>query len=347
MIQHEQVSQLYDTVDRLRRQLDAEKRRTGRLVAAVKEAATEALQGLDLRTTYTPPSRVGRGDPEKALVCLGDLQLGKRTPTYNSKVCEERVQAYAKKVINLTNIQRTDHPVDEARVYVLGDFVEGELVFSHQPHQIDSSLFRQTVVDGPRILGNFIRHLLSSFKHVHVAGVIGNHGVLSGGRHSRHNPETNADRFLYEITRQQFLQEKRVTWNLPFLENERAWYVVDYPFGSEATHKTPQYFPDRHGFLLFHGDQIPGGANYSMGTIARHLWGYASGAIPEPFQYAIHGHYHTPRKAVLNNVTLWQNGSTESTNTFAQEKMAAVGKPCQQLLFASPRRVTAEYLVDL
>jgi hypothetical protein len=46
---------------------------------------------------------------------------------------------------------------------------------------------------------------------------------------------------------------------------------------------------------------------------------------------------------------VWANGSTESTNTFAAETLAAQSDPSQWLLFVDPRegRVTASYGVDL
>jgi hypothetical protein len=50
----------------------------------------------------------------------------------------------------------------------------------------------------------------------------------------------------------------------------------------------------------------------------------------------------------VNDIRLWVNGSTESYNTYAQEQLASMGRPCQYLLFAKPGQgVTAEYLVNL
>lgn len=331
----QQQQELRQTIDRLSRQVAREKDRTELLVAAVHRAVRDAASGFVIPPVPKPARPLsGRGTEEKAIITLGDLQLAKVTPTYNSKVCEERVDLYADKVIGMTNIQRADHPVKEARVYMLGDMIEGELIFPHQPWQVDSSLFSQVTVDGPRILINFIRKLLTSFDRVHVVGVIGNHGRAGESRHTRHNPETNYDRMLYQIVKDRLSSEKRVTWNIPYEKNERAWYAVDYPF--------PKY-----GFLLFHGDQIPGSASHSLGTVARHIYGWASGAVEEPFSYAIYGHWHTPKRYRLNKFVAWCNGSTESTNTYAQEKLAAVGKPEQLLLFAHPERYTAEYWVEL
>ena len=66
------------------------------------------------------------------------------------------------------------------------------------------------------------------------------------------------------------------------------------------------------------------------------------------FDYAVAGHYHTPNTQYINDVRLWVNGSTESYNTYAQEQLASMGRPCQYLLFCKENSgVTAEYLVKL
>lgn len=345
---HLALSTLRQANHRLLRQLDAERARSELLTAAMRAAMTDALSGLEIPPVPKPVvarrnARPLLDDEEKAIVILSDVQLGKVTPTYNSEIAAERLDRYARKIIALTEIARNDHPVREARVYLLGDQVEGEFNFPHQPHQIDASLFRQ-IKTGAAMHAKFLRTLLSSFDKVHVVGIIGNHGRI-GGRRDCVNPETNSDRIMYELTQTILRDEKRLSWNVPWERNERAWYAVDYPF--KAHHKT---FDEnvQHGFLLFHGDQIPGSANHSDGTIARHLFGWASGAVAEPFTYAVYGHWHRPRSSRFNRMRFWCNGSTESSNTFAQEKLAAVGFPEQWLLFCHARRgVTAEYLVNL
>ena len=327
---------LVDANERLARELARAKGHTADLVEAVQRALKDAVTGLVIPPVPVPTKERRRvGDGEKAVVVVSDVQLAKTTPSYSTAIAEKRLAQYAEKVVALTEIQRHDHPVNEARVYLLGDIVEGEMIFPSQPHQIDASLYRQVAVDGPRILVNFLRTLLTSFTRVHVVGVIGNHGALGGPVRRQYNPETNADRMLYQFVRELLRDEPRLTWNIPFETNERAWYAVDTPYEGQ-------------GFLLYHGDQLPGTANYSVGTLAKYLWGLASGAVPEPFKYAINGHYHTPRRFVLNNITSWQNGSTESSNRYAQERLAAVGEPTQLLLFVHPRKgVSAEYWVHL
>src|SRR6185503_1495304 len=329
---YDQTRQLRESNDRLQRQLAQAKAKTSDLVAAVERAAADAATALRMPASPARPAarKDSSGDEEKAIIVVSDIQLAKVTPSYSTDVAERRVAQLADKVVALTRIQRSDHPVREARVYLLGDIVEGELIFSHQPWQVDASLYRQVMVDGPRILTTFLQKMLANFERVHVVGVIGNHGRF-GEYKSRYNPETNADRMLYRFVADLFKNEPRLTWAIPHMKNERAWYAVDYPFGgtdnlrAEFSQKTggriglKAISGEHHGFLLFHGDQIRGGgfAGFPFYGTAKRIWGWRNGAIPEPFQYAIFGHWHTPTRMTLNEITVWANGTTESTNTYA------------------------------
>lgn len=322
-------------LDRALRRLAEEKLKNARLYDAVYQAAFDSSKALRLKPVTPPAKDRRRKAEETAVAVLSDWQLAKVTPTYSSTVCEERIERYAEKVIDLVEIQRADHPVRELRVWLLGDIVEGELIFPGQQHLIDSSLYTQVTVDGPRILGNFLRRMLANFDKVHVVGVIGNHGALGGRSRRDYNPESNADRMLYRIMQQILVGEKRLTWIIPDGDRERHWYAVD-TIGSLST-------------LLIHGDQIRGGfAGFPWYGLAKKGWGWATGAVPEHFDEIAFGHYHQPTRMTLNRITARCNGSTESTNTYAMEQLAAVGRPSQWLLFAHPERgITAEYCVWL
>lgn len=337
MRESEQVVFLRGANERLTAELRRARLSKQEMVEAVYRAARDAASGLVIPSVRAPVPRRGKGDEEKAIALLGDTQLGKRTPTYDSATAERRVMEYADKIISLTDIQRMDHPIKECRVYMLGDMIEGELIFPHQPWQVDSSLFKQVTIDGPRILIKFLRRLLTAFDLVHAVCVIGNHGRL-GPKRSPYNPETNMDRMLYQITKDRMENEKRLTWHIPYEKNERAWYAVDRPF-----EKGP------HGFLLFHGDQIPGSASHSVATIAKRVYGWAAGSVPEPFDHVVYGHWHNARRFRFNKFRVWCNGSTESSNTFAQEVLGeGAGPPTQLLLFTHPTHgVSAEYEVEL
>lgn len=318
----------------LRQLADAKDKKAG-LIEAVERAATEAAQGLAFKP-IPEPKLIATGKPEVAVVMLSDVQLGKVTPTYDSATAEKRVEQYADKVIELTRIQRAAHPVREVHLWFLGDMIEGELIFPGQQFLIDSSLFRQVMIDGPRIFGGFIRRMLAEFEVVKVFGIIGNHGRM-GGRASRdYNPENNGDRMLYHFMREIFTAsgQDRVEWVIPFEENEKAWFAVD-DIGGYRT-------------LLLHGDQLKYGPR-APSTMQKILSWKAGGIGPgNGFDDIAYGHWHQIQRMRYTNTTARINGSTESSNTYAQEFMANMDDPSQWLLFVKPGKgVTAEYQVWL
>lgn len=328
------VEELRRTVDRLGGQLARAKHKREELVEAVYRAARDSIAALDVPKIPQVKPDGRRSTAETAVAVLADWQLAKATPTYNSEVCEKRIGLYAEKVDELTSIQRADHPVRNLHVWVLGDIVEGELIFPGQAHVIDSGLYRQVTVDGPRILGGFLRRMLHTFENIHVTAVIGNHGAIGGRSRREMDPETNADRMLYRIVQQLLGNERRITWDIPDGRGERNWYAIDEIGEYRA--------------LLAHGDQIRGHAGFPFYGLAKKVWGWATGAVPEPFDDVFIGHWHQPTRVTLNSITARVSGSPESDNTYAQENLAATGRPSQWLLFVHPKRgVTAEYCVWL
>lgn len=304
------------------------------LVDAVYRAAFDAASGLTLSPVSPPPTdRRTKARPEVAVAMLSDWQLGKKTPTYSSEVCEERVRLYADKLRRLADIQRADHPVRELRVWLLGDLVEGELIFPGQSHRIDASLYRQVAVDGPRILGDFLRAMLAAFDTVHVTAVIGNHGAIGGPVRREMHPESNADTMVYRIV-EQVVKDERLTWDIADPMGERGWYAIDRIGNYSA--------------LLFHGDQVRGGfAGFPWYGFGKKVQGWHQ--TIGPFNDVAAGHWHQPASFPLNEVVVRVNGSTESDNTYALEQLASAGRPCQWLYFVDPDkgRVTAEYRVWL
>lgn len=299
------------------------------LVDAVYRAVKEDITSVKKKIIPRPKIDKRRGGEEVAVAILSDWQLSKVTPDYNSTVCEERIYKYAEKVINLTEIQRKDHPVREVRIWALGDIIEGELIFPGQSFLVDGGLYRQITVDGPRIMKNFINIMLEHFEKVTFVGVIGNHGSIGGRARRDHDPETNGDRMLYRITQLMFEKEPRVSFIIPDGRGERHWYAVD---------KIGKYKA-----LLCHGDQF--GSLSSFHTFQKKAYGWKIGAIEEDFDDVFIGHFHTPTKMTFNTVQLRIAGSPESVNTYAAEVLAAAGRPSQSLIFVHPEKgmVTAEY----
>lgn len=321
---------------RLLRQLDKAKVTQEELKAAVYEAVADNVRAIAFKPAASPKLKSIKGDDETAIITFSDLQLGQVTSTFNSQVAEERVHRYIDKVERLVALQRASHPVRNAKLYCLGDLVEGELIFPQQPWQIDSSLFSQSVREGPRILTDAIRRLLGTFDRVDVVSVPGNHGDVGGASRKNYNPETNFDRILSAVVEQTFAAsgEKRATFRIPAGYGRSSFYAVDY-VGDV-------------GFMLWHGHQARRMSNSSHLSFYKLVMGWRSGAIPEPFHVSICGHHHTPTMLTMNSVTHFINGTFASDADYAIERLAANSKPAQWLLFVKPKRgLTAQYLVDL
>lgn len=323
-----------EALRRALRELERLRRDRAELVEVVYQAARDAAASITIPPVRPRPKDRRRGKGEVATVLLSDWQLGKTTPDYSSDVARQRIALLADKVLALTDVQRADHPVRECQLVLAGDLVEGELIFGGQAHRIDSSMFRQAMVDGPEILADFIRRMSAHFEKVHVTGVIGNHGRIGGLSSRESHPETNADTIMMEATRLITAGLRNVTWAPTWTPNERHWYAIAEIAG--------------HRMMIVHGDQIRGG----FGGFP--FYGYMKKALGwftsvERFDYLVTGHWHTPTRLTLGpGITVWVNGSTESTNTYAQENLAAAGRPAQWVLFVHPDQgVTAEYLVHL
>jgi len=317
---------------RLARLVDKHKNIKEEASHLVYQAAFDAFSNFQLPKVTKPVLTKKRSTPETAVAVFADWQLGKVTSTYNSDVLAKRIEQYTEKMIEIVNIQRAHHNVDNLHVWLLGDIVEGEEIFPGQSHLLDAGLYRQVGVYGPEILTKFIRTALENFEHIHVTGVIGNHGAVGGRARKQHDPETNMDRLLYKIVQLIFKDEPRVTFNIPDGRGERSFYAVDN-IGNYSS-------------LLIHGDQMPSPTAFH--AYYKKIMGWKDGAIPENFEDVFMGHYHQQVKVTIGSGLLRISGSPESNNTYAQEYFSSMSRPCQHLMFVHPDNgVTSEYSIWL
>jgi hypothetical protein len=330
----EQDADLRTTNLRLLRQLDKAKASKEELVDAVYRAATDAARSLVIPPVPRPERDRRRGKAEVAVAMLSDWQLGKKTPTYSSEVCEERVA--------LTPPRWPPWLTSNALTILYANYECGcSVILSRESSSSPASLIVSTHRSTDRWRWTdpgswgFLRSMLGAFERVHVTAVIGNHGAIGGPVRREMHPETNADTMLYRIV-SQIVVDPRLTWDIADPAGERGWYAIDQ-IGN-------------YRCLLFHGDQVRGGfAGFPFYGLAKKVWGWASGGLAGDFNDVALGHWHTPTRVTLNRVTARVNGSTESDNTYAQEQLASSGRPSQWLYFVEPTRgrVTAEYCVYL
>lgn len=332
----DEMARLKRDLDRVSRQLHETKHRQADYLATVRDAVEGAISQIELAPVTNPyqnaPTAIG---DEYAVALLSDLQTGKITPDYNSGVARDRVMRYAEKIVSITQVQRGHHPVRHCVVPLLGDVVEGVDIFPGQQWLIDSTLYAQIFKTTPVILADFVRYLLRHFETVTVYAVDGNHGRIA--RRGTFGPEDNADKMVYRVLELLLRDEPRFKLVMRDPAGERNWYQVMELGAYKA--------------LLIHGDQIRGHSGFPWYGLGKKVSGWGSGALgaDSDFLDVFMGHWHQLARIPLNHRAVWVNGSTESTNTYASENLAAQSEPAQWLLFVDPRkgRVTASYGVDL
>lgn len=326
----EDVKTLRAALRRTQVQLAQAKERNDHLVEVTRQAAFDAMLALGPVPPVPAPRKDKRKNTEHALWVMTDWQGAKRTTTYNSEVMRQRVMQFADKAVAITNIQRADHPVKDCTIAFGGDMIEGLFNFATQPFEIDATLFEQ-YVNVSRLMVDLVRVALANYERVNVIAEWGNHGRL-GSKRDAVPRNDNADRMTYELARQMLRHEKRLTWN-------------------DSPEDVQRIEIGNYKALLLHGDEIGRNGFASPASIVQHMNRWRSGAYPWDFRDVYIGHYHTHAEWPMANGqgAVYQTGSTESDNRYANIMLAASATPSQRLHFVDPvkGRVTAGYKVWL
>jgi hypothetical protein len=172
-----QLEEMRAANQRLQRANSRLKEKQADLVEAVYRASKDAAVMTGRPGTIPRPARDRRRSPEVALLHLTDWQLGKKTDSYDTEVCKQRVGLAVAKTVKLTEIQRADHPVRDIHVMLGGDLVENVTIFPGQAYEVDSNAFTQ-VFEAAALVEQVVLSLLGAFESVTVHEVAGNHGRL-------------------------------------------------------------------------------------------------------------------------------------------------------------------------
>ena len=329
--EHEdQVEALRQANQRLSAQVVELKNRGAELTNAVYQAAYDATLVVGQSKPVAPSKDKRTKGTEVALWHMTDWQGAKLTTSYNSEVMKERVMLFVKKALNITDIQRADHPVKDCTIMFGGDLVEGLWNFPTQPHEVDQTIFGQFVTVST-LIREVVVSALNHYEHVHVVPEWGNHGRM-GSKRDAIPKSDNIDRMCYEMARQLLEGEERLTWQSCEEDIQRV------EIGNYRA-------------LLMHGDEVgrSGFASPSAWQAAGNRW--KGGAYGWDFHDIFLGHYHKVAQENLadGEGAIYWTGSTESDNRYARDSMAASGTPSQRLHFVDPERgrTTAQYVVWL
>lgn len=261
----------------------------------------------------------GKFDETEVLV-LSDLHFGKKVViegqvTFDKAIAEERFKAIAAGMRHLNESYiRPNHSINELVILMLGDIVDGELIYAGQVYNSDMPLIDQLVVAAGLVKKELIDPASQTFGSVRVVSVAGNHGEIRNdrGEHMMH-PKTNFDSIFALMLQMGCQNLKNVTFEI----------------ATTTLHTT---MIRNWKFLLAH--RLPS-ANQ---TVFRKKYG----GLFERFRFdaSVHGHWHTPELTYYNTRPIIQNGSLPGTDDYAIE-LAFNTVPTQLMFTVSDKRPIA------
>jgi hypothetical protein len=328
------TDELQTALLRAQRQYSELKKKRDDFTQAVVQAAHDAM----LSTRPIPPVIAPKKDTRKkkaevALLHSTDWQLGKQTLSYDSKECERLVKQSIAKMIQITEIQRADHPVKKCVLMLGGDIVENTTIFPSQVYEVDSNVMEQ-FVSASNLLVEIVLILLANYEEVEVICEPGNHGRI--GKLGELPKDVNWDKLVYMFAGLALKNEKRLKWQMTSEDIQRV---------TIGNYKA----------LLIHGDEIRWG---TASTIVRFADRWKSGAykffdevdkITKGFDfrdlYIGHFHQHQSWNMANGEGSVFMSAAVESGNRYARDLLASNGVPSQRLHFVDPikGRVTSEH----
>ena len=286
-----------------------------------------------------PPSSGGSGRKkreETAVYCVGDIHMGHYHPSgpyaYNVNIATERMHLATDKFIATTIDRRTSAKIDEVRLYVIGDMVEGENMRQGHAHGIEANVFEQAMFYAPSALSAVIIKLLGTFQKIKVVAVPGNHG-RNGPPKSDAHAHTNWDRVCYETTRHivnnTLLQngDKRlddISWDLPSDRIKKMdgddWFAIDYIYDWCN--------------CVIHGEDLrgKGWGGIPFYGVEKIIGRYAN-IVADPIDFMFMGHIHVDAEVPVNYRKVFVNGAVESSSTYVRKQLVSSSSPSQMALF--------------
>ena len=307
--------------DRLRRKL---KYRQG-VEEIINQRLIELLAEKEL-VVRTPPRVAAPGGRRTGEECVGlvhvtDTQIGKVTKSYDSNVAHARLMQLAEHTTRYLLVHNAPRGIKELHVYLGGDMVEGEMIFPHQAHLIDSCVLDQATRHAPFIFCGMLLHWLEHFQRVKVFCVSGNHG-RPAGKHDTSHPKTNWDRACYRQTE----------WMMKALMRERRMRAEKLDFlVAENFYLLDEIVPGTRN-LLTHGDLIRGGSTGGLPILGaeRMVRRWADSIkVRGSWQNLFFGHFHQIFSFPVGSRRVYCGGTTESDNYYALSQLGSQSMPEQ------------------
>ena len=258
---------------------------------------------------------------ETEVIILSDLHFGKKVViegqvTFDKDIAASRFKSImaGMRHLNESYIQ-PNHSIDELVIVLLGDIVDGELIYAGQPYNQDMPLLDQLTFAAALIKKELLDPASQMFGSVRVVAIPGNHGEIRNdrGEHMMH-PKTNFDTILALMLQMGSQDLKNVTFDIATTTIHTAM-IRNWKF--LMAHKLPA--PQAGS---------PGRARY--------------GGYFERFRFdaVLRGHFHVPDLGYYNTKPVIMNGSLPGVDDYSLE-LSFNTVPTQVMFTVSNKRPVA------
>ncbi len=228
---------------------------------------------------------------------------------YDLKTAQQRLHSIADKAIVLLR----DHVVGDYPGIVIplgGDMVSGSI--HDELLQTNEGSVLQQMLDCFEHLQAIIKQMAGEFGRVHLPCVTGNHGRSNKKWQAKQRAHLSYEWLLYQFLERAFIGDERVSFQIP--EGPDADYEL---LGTN--------------YRLTHGDTFKGGDGIigPIGPVTRGALkrGRMAGAMGQPFDMMLLGHWHT----LTWGANFIINGSTKGFDEYAMSLSVTPEPPAQAL----------------
>jgi len=319
----EEISSLRHKLAEAHKQLQQYRESHGDMQGFIRDLCDHVLVMSPPEIVYRKPTGNRVSSPIALVIHNTDWHMGSvQDPDeiegfnqFSPAILRKRIVWLVDKVLEWTAVHRTNYDVDECRVLVTGDLINGEI----HPELVSSNEFPSAVqcVEAGYLLADEISLLSPHFKRVVVDMVlVDNHGRLSKKPQHKQGGYNTYNYPLAEIAKQRLARHANVEFRYYPCEQQ----VVDV--------KGRKY-------LLCHGHQVRGWAGLPWYGLQRKV-GLESTkrlmAEHSKFHRIIMGHFHTP----ICHPYFWLGGSASGTDSFDHSE-GRHSEPIQSTWFVHPK----------
>ena len=329
-------------------------------------SAISKIQNISPKEIIVPKPKT-KLSPQESVLLISDAHIGLAVleeevggcGKYNVNVFKNRLNNLVKTVCDITELHRTQHPLDTINVIFLGDIVHGsndvgKWGFVHTEQNIIDQVF-----EACRQFSIALLTLKQVYKNVKVCGVMGNHGRV--GQRGMEKLFVNWDYIIYKWIESSLSLQEGFTFDFPKSpfhiinvfnkkllvshgDNVKSWLGIPF-YG--LNRKEAQYKG------LFERQKTLEKAWQSLednkidltnpGEVAKHVFQYQ-----KTFDMLICGHFHTNGEVETpSGGRIIINPSFIGGDDYSINQLTASGTPSQKFFGINHDRATWKYDIDL